>query len=269
MQREWLAKSPNAQAKKDNTYSDHLFDVLSQDNIQDRIQELQEQVTDIKYLETQAGQTTKEIFQKYKNKTISGEEYTKQVKDLLPWDVTDNPRYKLEKQIRELQVQQDVAWISQEQIFTNLSQLGENISDGWSNNKWVFLLWEKFVARKSARGYDDASRLILYKDKIQSSVIKKTLQIVELEGNVYQVQQRAMGKPILELSSDEKNHIPANHYKAFWDAIAEMRDLWLSLDISWWKSNVFYDNRQGFSIIDLWIGSFPENELIETHLFKK
>jgi len=39
------------------------------------------------------------------------------------------------------------------------------------------------------------------------------------------VQQRAMGKPILELSSDEKNHIPANHYKAFWDAIAEMRDL--------------------------------------------
>lgn len=269
MEREWLAKSPNAQAKKDNTYSDHLFDVLSQDNIQDRIQELQDQVTALKHLETQAGQTTKEIFQKYKNKTISGEEYTKQVKDLLPWDVTDNPRYKLEKQIRELQVQQDIAWISQEQIFTNLSQLGENISDGWSNNKWVFLIWEKFVARKSARGYDDASRLILYKDKIQSPVIKKTLQIVELEGNVYQVQQRAMGKPILQLSSDEKNHIPANHYKVFWDAIEEMRDLWLSLDISWGKSNVFYDNRQGFSIIDLWIGSFPENELIETFLFKK
>jgi len=82
---------------------------LSQDNIQDRIQELQDQVTALKHLETQAGQTTKEIFQKYKNKTISGEEYTKQVKDLLPWDVTDNPRYKLEKQIRELQVQQDIA----------------------------------------------------------------------------------------------------------------------------------------------------------------
>lgn len=269
MGREQLEILPNNQEKQENKTSENILNILSEDNFQDRISKLQEQVTDIKYLEAEAEEKRKEIFQKYKNKTISGEEYTKQVKDLLPWDVTDNLRYKLEKQIRELQVQQDVAWISQEQIFTNLSQLGENISDGWSNNKWVFLLWEKFVARKSARGYDDASRLILYKDKIQSSVIKKTLQIVELEGNVYQVQQRAMGKPILELSSDEKNHIPANHYKAFWDAIAEMRDLWLSLDISWWKSNVFYDNRQGFSIIDLWIGSFPENELIETHLFKK
>ena len=268
MEQEKLNLNTNT-SKQDNKISDNLFNVLSQDNFQDRISKLQEQVTDIKHLEAEAEETRKEIFQKYKNKTISGEEYTKQVKDLLPWDVTDNPKYKLEKQIRELQVQQDIAWISQEQILTNLSQLGENISDGGLNSKGVFLLGEDKVARLSARGHDDASRLILYKDKIQSPVIKKTLQVIELEGNVYQVQQKARWQPLLQLSSDAKNNIPSDHYEAFWEAIAELRSLWLSLDISWGKSNVFYDTREGFSIIDLWIGEFPENEVIENLLFKK
>ena len=108
MEQEKLNLNTNT-SKQDNKISDNLFNVLSQDNFQDRISKLQEQVTDIKHLEAEAEETRKEIFQKYKNKTISGEEYTKQVKDLLPWDVTDNPKYKLEKQIRELQVQQDIA----------------------------------------------------------------------------------------------------------------------------------------------------------------
>ena len=109
MGREQLEILPNNQGKQENKTSENILNILSEDNFQDRISKLQEQVTDIKYLEAEAEETRKEIFQKYKNKTISGEEYTKQVKDLLPWDMTDNPRYKLEKQIRELQVQQDIA----------------------------------------------------------------------------------------------------------------------------------------------------------------
>ena len=256
-------------AKQEHTISETVFDILSQDNFQDRISKLQEQVTDMKQLEAQAEEERKKIFQDYENKTITGEEYTKQVRALLSWDVAHNPRYVLEKNIRELQVQREIAQAPQENLLINTHQLGENISDGGSNSKGVFLLGDDKVARLSARGYDDASRLILYKDKIQSSVIKKTLQVVELEDNVYQVQQRAMGKPILQFSSNDMDTIPAKHYQAFWDAIAEMRSLWLSLDISWGKSNVFYDAKQGFSIIDLGIGTFPENEVIETLLFKK
>lgn len=109
MRREQIEISIFTTEKPSNKSSDRLFDVLSQDSFQDRISQLQDQVTHIKYLEDQAEEKRKEIFQDYKNKTISGEEYTRQVKALLPWDVTDNPRYVLEKEIRELQVQQDIA----------------------------------------------------------------------------------------------------------------------------------------------------------------
>lgn len=81
------------------------------------------------------------------------------------------------------------------------------------------------MARLSARGYDDASRLLLYKEKIQSPVIKKTLQVIKLHGDVYQIQQRAFGRPVVQLTKQEIEVIPTQHREAFWQAKHEMDKL--------------------------------------------
>lgn len=261
-------------SKQKNTTSiyhldDQIFEEFQDKSFQEQIQYFQGKVDFYENLEQQVEQKRKSIFDAYKRKEISGEEYTNQVKALFPYEITQNPIYRLKKQIRELQVQSDINWVKQEQILTNINQLGENISDGGMNNKGVFLLWKDYIARKSARGYDDASRLILYKDRIQSAVIKKTLQVTKLDGYVYQVQQRAYGQSLTKLTTQEKNIIPQQHLEQFWNAIDEMRELWISLDISWGKSNVFYDQKYGFSIIDLGIWWFSDNSTIQQTLFEK
>ena len=252
-----------------NSIQENIFSVFQNNNFQQKREELQFKVDEFIKAEKTAQKSQEDLYQNYKDKKITAEDYTQKVKNLLPWDVFKNPRYPLEKKIRELKVQEDIAHIMQTNIFYSTSQLWENISDGGSNNLWVFVLDKNMVARCSKYGYDDGCRLILYKDKITSSVIKKTLQITEIDNKVYQVQQRAYWSPILNLTNEELATIPVEHYRAFWKAIQEMRMLWLSLDISGWKSNVLYDLITGFSIIDLGIGEMPTDSLIEEIIFKK
>ena len=254
---------------QDYSTQDTLFSLLQKSGFQENINKLQQEIENYKNMEFQAEEKRKQLFQSYKNQKLTVQEYTQQVKELLPWEVDNNPRYPSEKKIRELEVQRDIQYVIQPNILSNERQLGENISDGGSNNKGVFLLEDDKVARLSKRGYDNASRLILYRDRIVSPVIKKTLQIKEINGEIYQVQQIAYWKGILSYSKQEIQDIPVEHYRTFWEAIQEMRWLGLSLDISWGKSNVFYDSHHGFSIIDLGIGDMPTENSIEETLFKK
>lgn len=265
-----LTKLSNQQTEHQYSQTKYdLFEWLTGQHFEQQIQSLQDKVNNYKDMEAKAEEKRKRIWEQYKQKVITWTEYTDQVKALLPWDPSNNPIFWLEKDIRELRVQQDIVNIPQDNILSSTSQLGENISDGWSNSLGVFIIDEDKVARKSAHGYDDASRLILYKDRIQSPVIKKTLQVMKLDGYVYQVQQRAYGQSLTKLTTQEKNIIPQQHLEQFWNAIDEMRQLWLSLDISWGKSNVFYDQKYGFSIIDLGIWWFSDNSTIQQTLFDK
>lgn len=254
---------------QDKTTPDSLLSVLQKSDFQQLINKLQQEIEHYKYREFQAEEQRKQLFQSYKNKELTAQEYTQQVKELLPWDVDHNPRYLAEKNIRELEIQRDIQHIIQPNILYDEAQLGENISDGGLNNKGVFLLEDDKVARRSKRWYDHASRLILYRDRLVSPVIKKTLQVKQLNGDIYQVQEKAHGKGILSYSKHEIQDIPVQHYRAFWEAIQEMRALWLCLDISWGKSNVLYHPHYGFSIIDLGIGDMPTENFIEQTLFKK
>lgn len=267
----WIEESANKRPhsiQKNHFTKWSLYETLLWNNdFQLQIEGLQRQVDNYIRMEQQAEEKRKLLFQDYKDKKISSEEYTQKAKSLLPWDIYENPKYDLEKQIRQLQVKQDILGVSQEKILTNRDQLGKNISDGWTNNKGVYIISDMFVARRAARWYDDASRLILYKDKIISPIIKKTLQIVELNGDVYQVQERAFGKSILQLTKEELDSIPAQHYKDFWHAKHEMDKLWLSIDTSGGKSNVLYDSEKWFSIIDLGIGKSDDDQTVNRILF--
>jgi hypothetical protein len=227
--------------------------------------ELESEISKLKQKEVLAEESRKNLWADYKAGKITGEEYTIGAKKLNPTPF-DNPRHKLEQQLREHKVKQDIINTPQQNILKSESQLGKNISDGGSNTKGVFELGDDYVARLSAHGYDDASRLINYTDKIKSPRISKTLQVKEIDGKVYQVQEKATGTPITKLSIEDYKNIPKQHIDNFWKDKTELDKLGLSIDISGGKSNVFYNKNKGFQFIDLGIGKNESNKVISETL---
>jgi hypothetical protein len=222
---------------------------------------LESQIANLKQQEVLNEESRKVLWADYKAGKITGEEYNVGAKKLNP-NGFDNPRYELEKQLREHKVKQDISNTPQQNILQSEEQLGKNISDGGTNNKGVFELGDNYVARLSAHGYDDASRLVTYADKIKSPRTGKTLQVKEIDGKVYQVQNKVTGTPITQLSETELQNVPKKHIDNFWKDKAELDGLGLSIDISGGKSNIFYDPKKGFQIIDLGIGESSANEVI-------
>ena len=223
---------------------------------------LESQIANLKQQEVLAEKSRKALWADYKAGKISGEDYTIGAKKLNPGLEGTNPRFELEKQLRQHNVKQDIINTPQQNILKSENQLGKNISDGGTNNKGVFELGDDYVARLSAHGYDDASRLVNYADKIKSPRIAKTLQVKEIDGKVYQVQNKVTGTPIPKLSETELQNIPKEHIDNFWKDKAELDNLGLSIDISGGKSNIFYDPKKGFQFIDLGIGESSTNEVI-------
>lgn len=232
-------------------------------------QSLNSKITNFKNLENNYNIRQKELWGDYKSGKITGQEYSKQVKSAQPWDDFENPIYPLQKQLRELSVKKDILNTPQKNILKNEQQLGKNISDGGTNNKGVFELNDKYVARLSAHGYDDASRLVNYADKLTSPRIMKTHQVKELSGKVYQVQDKATGIPYTQLSEQQLKNLPKNHIDNFYKDIAELEKNGLNIDISGGKSNIFYDSKKGFQFIDLGIGKMPNiNDINKVVNFK-
>jgi hypothetical protein len=222
---------------------------------------LESQIAILKQQEAASEISRKSLWADYKAGKISGEEYSIGAKKLNP-NPFDNPRYALENQLRQHNVKQSIANTPQKNILKSETQLGKNISDGGTNNKGVFELGDKYVARLSAHGYDDASVLVNYANKIKSPRVAKTLQVKEIDGKVYQVQEKVTGTPITKLSETELQNIPKEHLDNFWKDKAELDKLGLSVDISGGKSNIFYDPKKGFQFIDLGIGKSPNNQII-------
>jgi len=227
--------------------------------------ELESKISKLKQQEVLAEESRKNLWADYKAGKITGEEYTIGAKKLNPTPF-DNPRYTLEKQLREHKVKQEIVNTPQQNILKSEEQLGKNISDGGTNNKGVFELGDNHVARLSTHGYDDASRLVNYADKIKSPRIAKTVQVKEIDGKVYQVQEKVQGTPITKLSKEDYNNIPKQHIDNFWKDKTELDKLGLSIDISGGKSNVFYNKNKGFQFIDLGIGKNESNKVISETL---
>jgi hypothetical protein len=227
--------------------------------------ELESKISKLKQQEVLAEESRKNLWANYKAGKITGEEYTIGAKKLNPTPF-DNPRYTLEKQLREHKVKQEIVNTPQQNILKSEEQLGKNISDGGTNNKGVFELGDDHVARLSTHRYDDASRLVNYADKIKSPRIAKTVQVKEIDGKVYQVQEKVQGTPITKLSKEDYNNIPKQHIDNFWKDKSELDKLGLSIDISGGKSNVFYDTKKGFQFIDLGIGKNESNKIISETL---
>jgi len=219
---------------------------------------IESKISKLKEQEALYNTNQKKLWQDFKDKKITGEEYKKQIKEIQPWDFFENPIHALEKQLRELKVKQEIINTPQKNILKSESQLGKNISDGGTNNKGVFELGDNYVARQSAHGYDDASLLVNYSDKITSPRIMKTHQVKELNGKVFQVQDKATGVPYTQLSKEQLKNIPQNHIDNFYKDIAELEKNKLNIDISGGKSNIFYDSEKGFQFIDLGIGNMPD-----------
>ncbi len=85
----------------------------------------------------------------------------------------------------------------------------------------------------------------------------KTHQVKELNGKVFQVQDKATGIPYTQLSEKQLKNIPKEHIDNFYKDISELERNGLSIDISGGKSNIFYDPKKGFQFIDLGIGEMP------------
>lgn len=227
---------------------------------------LQQQIDDLKVRESSASDAQNRLMQDYRAKKIDKEQYAREYskfKDELPGN---NNRIDLEKELRQYNIKQGVINTPQKEILKSESQLGENISSGGSNTKGVFVIDDAHVARLSSHGYDDASTLVNYTDKIKSPRTAKTLQVKEFDGKVYQVQDRATGKSIADLSEQEFKNIPEEHITNFWKDKAELDDLGLTIDVSGKKANILYDQKKGFQIIDLGIGESTINkDIIEAY----
>jgi hypothetical protein len=231
------------------------------DDIRNIGPKLEAEIASLKQQETLAEESRKALYADYKAGKITAEQYSAGAKQLNPNELLES-RNVLEKQLKEHNIKQEIANTPQQNILKSENQLGKDISDGGNNTKGVFELGDDYVARLSAYGYDDSSRLVNYADKIKSPRTAKTLQVKEIDGKVYQVQNKVTGTPVPKMSEQELRNVPQEHIDNFWKDKAELDELGLSIDISGSKSNVYYDPKKGFQIIDLGIGKSPTNQVI-------
>jgi len=79
------------------------------------------------------------------------------------------------------------------------------------------MVGDDYVARESSHGYADISnKLLKQTQNLQSPHIKKTLQVYEKDGKVYQVQERAVGRPFGDLNESDLSQIPKEHLSDYW-----------------------------------------------------
>lgn len=232
--------------------------------------DLESQIAKLKEQEVLAEESRKALWSEYKAGNITAEEYTAGANKLYS---ESNPRFELEAQLRNLKADESrniIKEIPQQNILKSKEQLGEDVrifeNNLGSNNEGVYDLNNGYVAKLTRHGFypESDNMLVTYADKIKSPRTAKVLQIKEIDGKVYQVQNKATGIPITELSEAELQNIPKEHIDNFWKDKAELDELGLSIDISGGKyeANIFYDPKKGFQIIDLGIGKSSTNEVI-------
>lgn len=207
------------------------------------------------------------LMKKLRNKEVNAQQYSNGLEILKKqYGIKDvnhfnNKISELKDRKKVSNLKSIVGNLSQEKILTNPEQLGKNISAGGSNNLGVFDLGNGYVAKKSKFGFkDDGIELLKYKDKIKSPRISKTVQVKnmpEADGtqSLYIVQQKAVGKPMSDMSVEEIRKIPQTQIKNFEKDLNELKNLGVTVDPSK-MNNFIYNPDKGIQLIDLNVGNY-------------
>jgi len=130
---------------------------------------------------------------------------------------------------------------------------GSNISQGGQYNEGVFDLGNGYVAKISKMGWDDpAIQNLKWKDKIQSPRVMKTIEVksfIDSQGKeiVYQVQQKATGRPLISISGYDR--LPKIHRENFKKDLEELYKNNVFVDPN--AENFLYDPNKGIQFVDL------------------
>lgn len=129
---------------------------------------------------------------------------------------------------------------------------GTNIQAGGSNAKGVFEIenGDFVLIKKSKETYIHEAALPYLMQDVGTKRIPRVLEVFETDNATYKVMEKAAGVEVDKLSEEQVAEIPQEHYDQFVEDIASLDSKGLQIDPSK-KSNFFYDNQQGFSIIDL------------------
>lgn len=221
---------------------------------------------EIRYLRNQVQKFEKEeqlLMTKFLNKEINAQQYTSERAKLLEKYNIEKVRAGISKRKQQLDIlknQKIVANTPQENIIKSRYEAmrrGTNISQGGSNNLGVFDLGDGNVAKVSNKvGWaDQGIGNLKWKDKIKSPRVMKTVEVksfIDSKGKevVYQIQQKAIGKPMDQLTKAELEKIPKEHLTNFKKDLEELYRNNIFVDPSK-KSNFIYDPSKGIQFVDL------------------
>jgi hypothetical protein len=163
----------------------------------------------------------------------------------------------LKRELKVLERELRMSGVRQKEILTSLDQLGGNISSGGNNNLGVYEIngFPNYVARKSKWGKGEVMNEML---RFQAALkkhprIKKVVQVKEFEENgklvIYQVLERAKGKPLDKFTEDYLSKIPEDQKINFWKDLETLKRLGLKVDTEH-LDNYFYDSSVGVQFID-------------------
>jgi len=221
---------------------------------------------EIRYLRNQVQKFEKEeqlLMTKFLNKEINAQQYTSERAKLLEKYNIEKVRAGISKRKQQLDIlknQKIVANTPQENIIKSRYEAmrrGTNISQGGRNNIGVFDLENGYVAKLSnfeMGWYDQGIGNLKWKDKIKSPRVMKTVEVksfIDSKGKevVYQIQQKAIGKPMDQLTKAEIEKIPKIHRENFKKDLEELYKNNIGVDPK--ISNFIYDPSKGIQFIDL------------------
>jgi hypothetical protein len=179
-------------------------------------------------------------------------------------------QHELEQEIRILEQKLRMDGTREKEILTSIDQLGRNVSTGGQNNLGVYEIegYPEYVARRTRwTDLDPANDMVTYSGALKTHPnIKKTVQVKEFtmeDGSkqVYQVMEKATGKPLNAYSQEYLQGVPEEHKEQFWDDVNALRRLGIKIDTEK-DDNYFYDPAVGFQFIDLHPGNITSDKTI-------
>ena len=222
---------------------------------------LGQEIAYLKNIEKKFNEEIKSLGTKLRNKEINAQQYSSEFNKLQIKYNIEKVRDGIYNRKYQLNVEKNktvVANTSQENIIKSRYEgiPSKNIGQGGSNNLGVFDLENGYAAKVSTLGWRDPGiQNLKWKNKIKSPRVIKTVEVksfINSKGQeiVYQVQQKAIGKPMDQLTKAELEKIPKEHLTNFKKDLEELYRNNIFVDPSK-KSNFIYDPSKGIQFVDL------------------
>ncbi len=206
----------------------------------------------------------KEVLAKYKSGEVNLEGYQSQISEV------EAPINSLQQQISESEKEIRLKYIEdlnnqypadEKRMAVNSmvrggafqNKLGENVQEGGSNASGVYPIKDTdlLAIEKTVGTYDFIGGLpAKMQDLPESSRIPRVLSVFVENNKTYQVVEKASGKQLDKMMSNEVVEIPQEHFDLLVKDIERLNKSGLQIDPSK-NSNIFYDPLKGFILIDL------------------